>query len=169
MKKIEFLIEDLKTNYNSVRTLTDETGLYFPYVCYLDNKGAKYKNQIFFTHPLPADILGWWSLVKSAILFKDIEYGQWGLKIHSAEQAFRLTVNSLEERPHDFKLTDVVLGEFFGDSDLLLVSCEENEEYGNVFIALPIDERKDWIKVANDFSQFLEKYIKAEGRKFWEN
>lgn len=137
----------------------------FPYVCYI-NAAEGYRN--LFNHPLPSEIIDWWSLVKYAILFKDIEYGQWGLEIHSEEQSFRLTQNCLQERPSDFKLTDIVIGEFYGDSDLLLVSCEAGKEYGSVLVVSPIEGRKCWTKVANSFSQFLEEYIKMEGEKFWE-
>ncbi len=137
-----------------------------PYVCYINAAAEGHKN--LFNYPLPSDIIDWWSLVKHAILFKDIEYGQWGLEIHSGEQSFRLTQNCLQERPFDFKLTDIVIGEFYGDSDLLLVSCETGEEYGSVWVVSPIEGREYWAKLANSFSQFLEKYIKMEGEKFWE-
>jgi hypothetical protein len=114
----------------------------------------------------PNDVLEWWKYVVSAALFEDITFGQWGLCIFSQQDAYHITAKYQNERPGVFLKTDLVLGHFLGDSDLLFVSCSP-KDYGQIFVALPIDARKDWYKVADSFLSFLELFYKNKGDKFW--
>ncbi|KAE9904771.1 SMI1/KNR4 family protein, partial [Enterobacteriaceae bacterium TzEc051] len=57
----------------------------------------------------------------------------------------------------------------YGDSDLLLVRCDPNsDDYGSIFVVLPIDQRQDWYIVANTFQEFISKFYETQGDKFWE-
>jgi hypothetical protein len=40
-------------------------------------------------------------------------------------------------------------------------------DFGNVLVALPIDPRSEWHRVADSFGSFLEFYIKSGGNKYW--
>jgi hypothetical protein len=118
---------------------------------------------------IPDDLKEFWSISESAELFKDDEYGQWGLNILSPEQALIATEKQKEWRSEDFEENDLVIGKFIGDSDLLVLSSEnENKQYDTVRVALPMDPRKDWYIVASGFTEFLEKYIDKQGDKYWE-
>jgi hypothetical protein len=63
----------------------------------------------------------------------------------------------------------LVVGRFLGDSDLLVLRCDETApDVGSTLIALPIDPRGDWPTVARSFREYLERLIAAEGDKYWE-
>ena len=118
---------------------------------------------------VPNDVKDFWSVSESAVLFKDVDYGQWGLEILSPEKAMLRSNVEKERRSTDYYDTDLVIGSFLGDSDLLIISCDENSKnYGTVLISLPLDRRSDWPVVGESFLAFLEKYAFSEGDKFWE-
>lgn len=72
-------------------------------------------------------------------------------------------------RNNDALQSDLIIGEFYGDSDLLLVRCDPNsDDYGSIFVVLPIDQRQDWYIVANTFQEFISKFYETQGDKFWE-
>ena len=161
MTRIEELIKRLKSNWSVAKNATDQ--LDFKLRCSFASKGTV----VYIDSTIPDDIRNFWEVAASADLFLDVEYGQWGLHIFSIDQAIETTRHWQIERPEDFLPTDFILGNFIGDSDLLVI-CRNPENYGNVLIALPIDGRNDWYKVADNFTEFLERYALAEGNKFWE-
>ncbi|MDO5651587.1 MAG: SMI1/KNR4 family protein, partial [Moraxella sp.] len=104
-------------------------------------------------------------------LFVDEKYGQWGLRIYGCDEVVsrnRLWKESY--RRADLVYGDLIIGEFLGDSDLLIMRCDEDcDDFGSILISLPLDYRKDWYYPAASLSEFLKKYIEAEGEKFWES
>jgi hypothetical protein len=117
----------------------------------------------------PADLTELWRETSEARLFEDKQYGQWGLVLLSPRAARDLTRSTLAARPADFRAGDLVVGEFLGDADLLVVRCDPSQtDFGRVLVAQPIDPRPDWPIAAPSFSRFLELYAAAEGDKFWE-
>jgi hypothetical protein len=69
---------------------------------------------------LPKSIRGFYTVSNGADLFKDQEYGQWGLKLYSIESNFASKIYK-SNRNNDALQSDLIIGEFYGDSDLLLV------------------------------------------------
>jgi hypothetical protein len=115
------------------------------------------------------DLRDIWHVAQRAELFKDKQYGQWGIEILSPTDAAVETERQRRERARDFHRSDLVVGRFFGDSDLLVLRCEERSaDYGSIRVALPIDPRADWPTIASTFDQFLERLIEAQGDKYWE-
>lgn len=141
-----------------------ETGLRM--ACSFHPDGAKWTFDDGYA--VPSQLEAFWSAAKEAKLFEDVDYGQWGLHILSPEDALKKTEAALKERPHDFLDSDLVIGQFLGDSDLLVISREKGPSFGHVLIALPIDPRNDWYHLAVDFPTFLEQYVASKGDKFWE-
>jgi hypothetical protein len=115
------------------------------------------------------DLKVFWSILSMAEIFVDPKYDQWGLRLFSDKGTLQRTKAARAEY-HSFVLdTDFVIGEFLGDADELLIDTSQASENAYpVFIKLPIDKRSLWPKVANSFSEFLDKYISAEGEKYWE-
>lgn len=73
------------------------------------------------------------------------------------------------ERKRDFKEGDLIVGEFIGDCELLLIRCDSSSsDFGSVILVNPIDPREDWSMIANDFEKFLVGYFQSQGDKFWE-
>lgn len=118
---------------------------------------------------LPPDLIEFWKCASSANLFKDSQYAQWGIEIIDFHEARAESARHYSTRPRDFKESDLIIGRFLGDSDLLVVRNDSSaEDFGSIVVALPIDKREDWDVVADSFSSFLERLIEAEGDKFWE-
>nr|WP_309576156.1 SMI1/KNR4 family protein [Moraxella osloensis] len=119
---------------------------------------------------IPEEYKEFLMLSDGALLFLDEKYGQWGLKLYDI-QSIGSEINKWNNtyRQDQFIFGDLIIGEFLGDSDLLIIRCDENSsDFGNVLVSLPIDERENWYNPSSNFSSFLEKYIKLEGEKFWE-
>jgi hypothetical protein len=111
---------------------------------------------------LPEDVREFWLAARSATLFKDRQFGQWGIEVLDPDQALRETSRQVSARQRDFVSSDLVLARFFGDSDLVVIACDpEQSNFGAVTIALPIDRRLDWPVVAASFGDFLEKLVEA--------
>lgn len=118
---------------------------------------------------MPESLKEFWTEAGGARLFEDSDYGQWGLVLLPPEAAAKRTSELLEERGSQCRPGDLVVGEFHGDQDLLLVRCDPNSpDYGHVVVVLPLDDREDWDDVASSFGAFLEEYERAEGAKYWE-
>lgn len=119
---------------------------------------------------LPPELLSFWRCTNGASLFVDETYGQWGLHLWSAHRSAVETKKFAINRAQDFRHGDVVLGEFLGDSDLLLVRCDPGaDDYGSIIIALPLDYRADWDRAALSLEAFLRLYAESHGEKFWKS
>jgi hypothetical protein len=118
---------------------------------------------------LPAELLQFWRKHKLASLFKDVDYGQWGLDILSPSEACIESKSFRQERRTEATQADLIIGRFLGDSDLLLIQCiPDTQEYGSVLVVRPLDTRAEWPFVAKNFTEFLDKYEREQGDKFWE-
>src|SRR5205814_9397530 len=116
---------------------------------------------------VPPDVMELWSEFRSARLFEDRRFSQWGLVLVPPERALALTDKLHRERARDALPGDLVVGEFLGDSDLLIVRASpEAADYGAVLVALPLDRRRDWYRVGPGLVDFLRSYSNAEGAKF---
>ncbi|HYM18416.1 MAG TPA: SMI1/KNR4 family protein [Micropepsaceae bacterium] len=114
------------------------------------------------------DLREFWSVARSADLFKDEKFGQWGLKILSPEQAKLETEKQIRERPLDFSEADLVIGTFYGDSDLLVMThCKGRNDF-EIIVSTPLDSREVWASIASSFSDFLAHLSAVEGDKYWE-
>nr|WP_141661865.1 SMI1/KNR4 family protein [Burkholderia ambifaria] len=109
------------------------------------------------------ELTQFWEISERADLFKDDEYGQWGVEVLSPQEAIEETARQRGVRSREFRDDDVVFARFYGDSDLLLM-----DSVGSVYVALPLDNRCDWPRVADSFEDFLEKLTNSQGAKYWE-
>jgi len=117
---------------------------------------------------LPGEIIDLWSICGEARLFEDVDYGQWGLRLLSPADAAQRTAAAQAGRAKNFHLGDIVIGEFLGDQELLVLASSEAHA-GEVLVALPLDDRPDWYLAASNLAQFLARYLKAFGNKYWED
>lgn len=110
------------------------------------------------------ELIRFWKISERADLFKDDEYGQWGIKIFSPLESIAETERQKNIRNREFMSGDIIFASFYGDSDLLLLDSE-----GDIYVVLPLDGRCDWPKVATSLKSFLENLMNAEGAKYWES
>ena len=113
---------------------------------------------------VPIDLRQLWLTSRSARLFEDVEYGQWGLGLLSPEQAAARTAEFYDTYSEDAVQGDIVIGEFLGDLELLILSGDGD----GVLVVLPLDSRVDWYRAAPSLAEFLLKYRTALGNKYWE-
>jgi hypothetical protein len=160
------LIRSLTTNWSVPRRTADSSPSIpdFEVGCTFDAPEAS-----LLVSELPNDLADFWKVCGSARLFEDRKYGQWGLAILSAHESSAQTARFQSRRAKDFVVGDRVVGQFFGDSDLLIIRCDANApDFGRVLIGHPIDGRDEWEVVGDSFSEFLKQYVATEGNKFWE-
>lgn len=142
--------------------------LSFPLKCHL-NSGEKFPFNISPDLLLPDSLKTFYSLSNGAELFKDESYGQWGLKLYELSKLSHATECFKNERNSDFVKGDLIIGEFYGDSEYLLVRCDPHSpDYGYVYIVLPLDQRVDWYIASQNFEKFIQKFYDFQGDKFWE-
>jgi hypothetical protein len=107
-----------------------------------------------------------WAVARSATLFEDTEFGQWGLHVLSPEESAEQSTRLRKMRMGDYRPGDVVWGTFLGDQDLLLIDGRDGR---SVLVATPLDHRDEWIRAAPALQEFLQRYIEASGEKYWES
>ena len=100
-------------------------------------------------------------------LFEDAEYGQWGLHLCSPGGCAVRTEAERVDRPSDLRVDDVVLGEFLGDSELLIHAPSEASDR-RYLIGLPLDAREEWSPAGSTAVEVLERLLEAGGEKYWE-
>ncbi len=116
---------------------------------------------------LPGDAMNVWKMCREARLYEDVDDGQWGLVLMSPGASAEMTAFQHSFRPEDMRPDDVVLGEFLGDLDLLVLAPSERGSR-KVMISLELDARSFWFGVGSNLEAFLERYFDAAGDKFWE-
>jgi len=137
--------------------------------CQFAPEGVSDDEMLVLDESIPRDLQDFWQACRSARLFEDIDYGQWGLELLSPSGAATETENFRDDRPDEHRQGDLVIGRFLGDSDLLILRCDRIEDdYGEVVVALPIDSRSNWYFLKARLSDFLNDYSMSEGDKFWE-
>ncbi|MGH2681836.1 MAG: hypothetical protein ACRDIX_01225 [Actinomycetota bacterium] len=112
---------------------------------------------------LPPGAEDLWLTCRDADLFVDVDYGQWGLKLLSPTASAARSARERDARRADFREGDVIIGEFLGDQDLVVI-----DDSGRVLVALPLDGRADWPRPAVSLAEFLSDYVSANGAKYWE-
>lgn len=136
--------------------------------CFFDRPAPESEIGAAWPHgALPAELVAAWRTSREYRLFVDVGYGQWGLVLLSPMDAARRTADERARRPSAYRKDDVVIGEFLGDQELLVLAPSEADR-GHVLVALPLDDRPDWHAVASDLVEFLERYLRAFGNKYWE-
>ena len=117
---------------------------------------------------LPNDFQKLWQRCNGLRLLEDKIYGQSGLIIWSPQKVLEQQ-QALRRNSDEFQDGDLIIGEFLGDSDLLVVRCDQNsDDFGQLVISLPIDHRSDWYYLPYLLPEFLQKFINSQGEKFWE-
>lgn len=120
-------------------------------------------------HDLPSDVRLLWEKFDKIRLFEDAKYGQWGLLLLNEAESTAATEELAKTRSKDFVAGDLVIAKFLGDSDLLIVRTDpEDDDFGTVMVALPLDDRSEWYRLGESLSEFMNAYIDAEGEKYWE-
>lgn len=118
---------------------------------------------------LPVELVKLWNLTSGLRLFEDMTFGQWGLVFWSAAEVEKYQAETRVGREEDYQKGDLVVAEFLGDADVLVVRCDERkDDFGAIVVAMEMDPRRHWPVVGTSLSDFLQQYLAASGDKFWE-
>lgn len=117
---------------------------------------------------LPPDLIEFWNLTSGMRLFEEIHYRQWGLILWSAAEVMNNHKNQENSVCENLNSSDLVIGEFKGDLDLVVMRCDPKAgDYGHILIADAIDPRREWDLVADSLREFLERYLESPKVKYW--
>lgn len=170
MNDVDAIVDRLKGEWGVARPAS-HGGVLLPVSlrCSFENPASEAALQsVSAQAAVPPQLLAFWTASNGARLFEDEQYGQWGLRLYSASESLQETSRFAQDRPADVQQGDLVIGEFLGDSDLLIIRCDPSlESYGSMIVALPLDDRADWDRVSPDFGSFLLIYSNTNGEKFW--
>lgn len=167
MKTISDLVNSLKVNWSTGRKWDDQgRPLPFELVCEFEKPTDSYST---VSLDFPDELIELWRSTGTCRLFKDTQYSQWGLELLSPEEATTQTADFRAKRSTEFLTGDLVIGNFFGDADSLLIRCDRsNTDFGSVMVVPPLDPRNEWHAVGSTLSVFLNSYAASPGAKFWE-
>jgi hypothetical protein len=125
-------------------------------------------------HPLgvtlPRELRELWRAASEIRLLDDVNYGQWGCILWNPAEVVAKHQKAMSGRgEEDFRPGDLIIGEFRGDSDLVLLRCDSTcKDYGSVLIALPLDPRDEWPCVAISVVDFIRRFLACPGQKYWD-
>jgi len=170
MSGLTQMLDDIKVSWSEPRIAHhQERAVAVPLVCRFEAAAtSNVLADVSSKFAVPPDLLDFWRFSNGASLFIDETYGQWGLRLLPATVAIEETKNFEVARSTDVRLGDLVVGKFLGDADVLLLRCDQTaEDYGSLVVALPLDERSDWDRIAPSLEGFLRAYARTHGEKFW--
>jgi len=113
---------------------------------------------------LPNKVYNLYTVIDFGYFFKDLEYDQWGLRIFSLQECREKSNFWRKNIAESFDSKRWVIGEFLGDSDLLIF----DERCSSVLVVDSAVGDKYWEIVGTDFSDFFSEYFKYPNDKFWE-
>jgi hypothetical protein len=119
---------------------------------------------------LPPEVVDLWAEAGGLNLYVEKNYRQWGLVVWSPTEVVAGNLRMRRVlRTSDLRHGDVIIGNFEGDTDLLLLRCDRAaNDYGSVIIIDALERRKSWKVAARSLAVFLERFCEARGEKYWE-
>ncbi|GER89971.1 hypothetical protein KDW_41330 [Dictyobacter vulcani] len=150
----------------------------------LDEEGDSWDAYFSFTLPAKepeiADLESRWyippsykqflSVSNGAVLYKDVQYGQWGFYLYGTKDL--ITKNEQWHKlysslPNDY----LVFAESLGDADFLIINtCHPEETNECVIIGSDVGyEVSTWPIIAQSFAEWLSYLVNSQGAKYWEN
>ncbi len=117
---------------------------------------------------LPADFKKFLKISNGAILFKDIQYGQWGCKIYGLDEIIDIS-NHVKDWGYELKPEWIVFATWLGDCDILIFDLTKSKNGINHYIidGEQGEEVGDWINIKGNFEKWIDRLIVAQGAKYW--
>lgn len=175
MIDIEEIIQFLKAVWSQPKKASYDNEIYsFELTCMFSEGSLESKIINTFNlmgiEKLPLEYNKFLLISDGAFLFLDEKYGQAGLNLYSLEDLeTKINFWLSSYRSNSLIKGDLIIGEFLGDSDFVILRCDqEADDYGTIIISHPYDERRNWFYVKGGFTKFLSDFVRAEGYKYWE-
>ncbi|SHQ96426.1 Uncharacterised protein [Mycobacteroides abscessus subsp. abscessus] len=110
----------------------------------------------------PRQLREFWCRTSGGLLLVDEQLGTCGLTLHDPAEAKQRTQDRAEYG-YELSESDWVLGEFVGDTDMLIVDAHDT-----VVISTVSYPRADWYTFAS-LSDVLSRFVQAQAEKYWES
>ena len=118
---------------------------------------------------LPPELVDLWRGASHLHLYEDYQYRKWGLILWSPVEILGNHRKASQSRQSELWPTDLLIGEFLGDGDLLGIRCERSlKDFGTVFVSPAKLPRSEWYFLSLSLSDFLNVYLETTGDKWWE-
>lgn len=118
---------------------------------------------------VPSDLRHLWERFCALRLFEDQTFGQWGLLVYEPLVAIAVTQQWPRDAGDDYLHGDLIIGEFLGDGERLLVRNDaSSQDYGSVIVSQPVYPRREWPVVAPSLATFFAALMEHQGAKYWE-
>ncbi len=105
-----------------------------------------------------------------AVLFSDMQYGQWGIILYGTSQLVKKQQYWQEIYSHTWRENYVVFGESLGDTDILVFDMNQ-ATIGRQDVAVIDGDAgylpTDWNRISFSFEDWLDHLFVAQGSKFW--
>lgn len=120
-----------------------------------------------FVGSVPDELITPWTASRESWLFKDTEYGQWGLHLLSPGDCAARTSVERVRRPGDSRSDDIVWESFAVTRTCLSIPVRRCPCVAFLLCC-------HWIRETSGYQlgtviDFLGRYLKADGDKFWES
>lgn len=109
----------------------------------------------------PEQLREFWRRTSGGLLLVDEQFGIFGLTLHAPTEAKQQT-RDRAEYGYELSESDWVLGEFVGDTDMLIVDANDT-----VLISAGSYPRAEWYTFGS-LSDVLSRYVEAGAEKYWE-
>lgn len=116
---------------------------------------------------VPDELRALWRRCRTARLYCDVDYGQWGMVLLSPARCRELTQQYRVSYERDAEPGDLVVCEFLGDSERAIYARDAAGE-PRVLIVEPLDRRADWWVAGPSLVALLQGFLVAGGDKYWE-
>lgn len=117
---------------------------------------------------LPNHFKSFLKISNGAMLYKDIQYGQWGCNILGLDELINMSTQ-IESWGYEIKPGWLVFASWLGDCDILIFDLNKYNSGDNNYI---LDGEQgesvdNWITVKGDFAKWLDRLIVSQGAKYW--
>jgi len=117
---------------------------------------------------LPDGYKNFLKITNGAVIFKDIQYGQWGCRILGLDELIDIS-NQVDSWGYELKPGWLVFATWLGDCDILVFDINKSKAGINNYI---IDGEQgervdDWVNIKGDFAKWIDRLIVSQGAKYW--
>lgn len=109
----------------------------------------------------PLQARGLWQRTSGGVLMRDLQFGICGLTLNDPDEATKVSRDRAQVG-YDVTESDWVVGEFTGDTDMLIV--DDNDK---VLISAGSYSRENWY-LFTSLEDVLKEYIESDAEKYWE-
>lgn len=120
---------------------------------------------------LPSDYIEFLTQISNgAILFYDVEYGQWGFRIYGTEELVEKQVHWQNSIPADWYSRFIAFCELYGEASVMVFDISRPTAHHGSHAVVEtdaIDPINDWPTASRSFHEWLDHLITAQGDKYW--